>query len=63
MSTGKPSRGRSKTREERLAEALRANLKRRKAAARDRRDGPPEAGQALEAFESTDESETDGSRS
>ena len=63
MSTGKPSGGRSKTREERLAEALRANLKRRKAAARDRRDGPPEAGHALEAFESTDESEADGSRS
>ena len=63
MSTGKPSGGRSKTREERLAEALRANLKRRKAAARDRQERPPEAGQAPEAFESTNESETDGGRS
>ena len=63
MSTGKPSGGRSRTREERLAEALRANLRRRKAAARDRRDEPPEAGQAPEAIDSIDESETNGSRS
>jgi hypothetical protein len=63
MSTGKPSGSRPKTREERLAEALRANLRRRKAAARDRQERPPKADQAPEELESMDESETTSGRS
>ncbi len=39
MAGRKPSDGEPKTREERLAEALRANLRRRKAASRARREG------------------------
>jgi hypothetical protein len=60
MAERKPSAGRPRTRDERLAAALRANLRRRKAAARDRRDGSAEGGNPPEPKDSPDRSGPSG---
>ncbi len=63
MTDRKPSDGGPKTREERLAAALRANLRRRKASAHTRREEPAETGNPPKLAESLENSGPSGRRS
>ena len=63
MTGRKPSDQEPKTREKRLAEALRANLRRRKAASRVGPDDAESAGKAPNPRDSTEESGPSGRRS
>jgi hypothetical protein len=56
MTSRKPSNGGQKTREQRLAEALRANLRRRKAASRALGESDADRGDSPQTTDSPDES-------
>ncbi len=62
MTGRKPSDGGPSTREQRLAEALRANLRRRKAASRVRPEGGTEGGAAPEPADMPGKSKPSGRR-